>query len=106
MILMDVSHYMYRYDYATFSLSVQNLEDVMVLIFRLLTRRREDGKEEGKEEKEETGKEETGREEKQEMRISVYACAVENPELYVLLWAIIRSFTNSRDSRNRLSTNS
>jgi hypothetical protein len=102
MILMDVSHYMYRYDYATFSLSVQNLEDVMVLMFRLLTRRRE----EGKEEKEETGKEEEGREERQEMRISVYACAVENPELYVLLWAIIRSFTNSRDSRNRLSTNS
>lgn len=55
---------MFRYDYATFSLSIQNVEDVLVLLMRLLVRRRGNG-------------------EGEKMRVSVYGCAVESQEIYV-----------------------
>jgi hypothetical protein len=40
MIALDVSPYMYKYDYTTKCLSIQNLEDIMVLLFRLLVARK------------------------------------------------------------------
>lgn len=41
MLVLDVSAYMYRYDYSTKCLSIQNLEDVIVLLFRLFLSRKE-----------------------------------------------------------------
>jgi hypothetical protein len=40
MFVLDVSPYMYRYDYSTKCLSIQNLEDILVLLFRLLLKRK------------------------------------------------------------------
>jgi hypothetical protein len=40
MIALDVSPYMYKYDYATKCLSIQNLEDVLVLLLKLLIARK------------------------------------------------------------------
>lgn len=41
MLVLDVSPYMYRYDFATKCFSIQNLEDVLVLLFRLLLTKKE-----------------------------------------------------------------
>lgn len=82
MLLLDVSPYMYRYDYSTFSLSIQNLEDLLVLLFRLLGRRAASAR----------------------LALSLYACSVDSPELYVPIGPPRSSTSPSRSSAKTPTT--